>query len=290
MQVGLVVLGLVVRSAGILRQGLMAAMAAAAAAGGATGAANAAAAAAAVAESASDRDMAVGVALIVLSAFGYSLLGCLYEWLSAVRGPAMSHAQVATSTSLIGLVATSAYQLIYTRPRWRELVADRMAQRGVGWWPVVRLYGIFGALFTAHGLVQGVVLQRSGATTVGIISALRASAVAVASGLLFCSSGSSSSHGSSGPPQLQQCLTAPAAASAGIVTGGALLWTLTGAPRPPPSPPPPPPPSLAPLLSAPATTTTAAAAAVPDPAVLAGSRISGRLTEHGLDHKHGKHH
>ncbi|GLC34886.1 hypothetical protein PLESTM_000250400 [Pleodorina starrii] len=218
--VGLVVMGLIVRSSGKIWEALATTTTTTAAppgggpAGG--GAAAAAAAVAATAAAATDRDMALGVALIVMSAFGYSLLGCLYEWLSAVRGPSMSHAQVATSTSLIGLLATSVFQLAYTRPRWQELVMNRMAARGLGWWPVVRLYGMFGALFTVHGLVQGGVLQRSGATAVGIISALRASAVAVASGVLFCR-----------PQAPQQCLTPASAASAGIVTAGALLWTLT---------------------------------------------------------------
>ncbi|GLI64735.1 hypothetical protein VaNZ11_008102, partial [Volvox africanus] len=273
--VGLVVMGLIVRSAGKIREALMAAAAATtgfhAASGDDTLATSALMAATAVARMASDRDITLGVVLIVLSAFGYSLLGCLYEWLSAVRGLAMSHAQVATSTSLIGLVATSIYQLLYTRPRWQELVADRMAQRGLGWWPVVRLYGVFGALFTLHGLVQGVVLQRSGATAVGIISAMRASAVALASGVLFC-----------GPQAAQQCLTPASAASTGIVTAGALLWTLTGMRKSSPSPPLPPssaPPS--PLLA------STAVAAAPDDA---GCKGCDRRSEDALDHKYGKHH
>lgn len=57
------------------------------------------------------------------------------------RNPA---SQVATVTSLVGLVATSAYQLAFTRPRWGPLVAQRMAERGLDWPPVVRLYALFG--------------------------------------------------------------------------------------------------------------------------------------------------
>ncbi|GIL49432.1 hypothetical protein Vafri_5769 [Volvox africanus] len=295
--VGLVVVGLIVRSAGKIREALTAATAATtgfhaasgdatsatstltaamaattgfhAASGDATSATSTLTAATAVARMVSDRDITLGVVLIVLSAFGYSLLGCLYEWLSAVRGLAMSHAQVATGTSLIGLVATSIYQLLYTRPRWQELVADRMAQRGLRWWPVVRLYGVFGALFTLHGLVQGVVLQRSGATAVGIISAMRASAVALASGVLFC-----------GPQAPQQCLTPASAASAGIVTGGALLWTLTGTRKSSP----PPPPSSAPPSTLLAST---AAAAAPGAAECKGCD---RPPEDALHHKYGKLH
>ncbi len=52
--------------------------------------------------------------------------------------------QVSTVTSLVGLVATSAYQLAFTRPRWGPLVAQRMAERGLTWPPVVRLYALFG--------------------------------------------------------------------------------------------------------------------------------------------------
>ncbi len=46
--------------------------------------------------------MAAGVGLVVLSALGYSLLGCLYEWLSAVQGPAMSHAKVKIRVRALG--------------------------------------------------------------------------------------------------------------------------------------------------------------------------------------------
>ncbi|KAG2447117.1 hypothetical protein HYH02_007863 [Chlamydomonas schloesseri] len=216
--VGLVAVGLVVRSAPTLHKTFVAQ----GAAGGAAGGGSAMDVAVAMVKSLSaDRGMAAGVGLVVLSALGYSLLGCLYEWLSAVQGPAMSHAKVATTTSLIGLVATSAFQLAYTRPRWQEMVVQRMAARGLTWWPVVRLYGVFGALFTVHGLVQGVVLQRSGATAVGIVSACRASAVAVASGFMFCR-----------PEAAQQCLTPATSTSAAIVTGGALLWSLTGPRKP----------------------------------------------------------
>ncbi|KAG2444385.1 hypothetical protein HXX76_001139 [Chlamydomonas incerta] len=218
--VGLVAVGLVVRSAPTLSKTFAAQSRAGGTAGGASGSA-ADVAAALVAALAADRGMAAGVGLVVLSALGYSLLGCLYEWLSAVQGAAMSHAKVATTTSLIGLVATSAFQLLYTRPRWQEMVLDRMAARGLTWWPVARLYTVFGALFTVHGLVQGVVLQRSGATAVGIVSACRASAVAVASGVMFCR-----------PEAPQQCLTPATSASAAIVTGGALLWSLTGPRKP----------------------------------------------------------
>ncbi|PNW88106.1 hypothetical protein CHLRE_01g014400v5 [Chlamydomonas reinhardtii] len=216
--VGLVALGLVARSVPTLRKTFAAQSGASDAANGGSALDIAAALATALA---ADRGMAAGVGLVVLSALGYSLLGCLYEWLSAVKGPAMSHAKVATTTSLIGLVATSVFQLLYTRPRWQEMVLDRMSARGLTWRPVMRLYTLFGALFTVHGLVQGVVLQRSGATAVGIVSACRASAVAVASGFMFCR-----------PEAPQQCLTPATLASAAIVTGGALLWSLTGPRKP----------------------------------------------------------
>ncbi|KXZ53204.1 hypothetical protein GPECTOR_7g1097 [Gonium pectorale] len=82
--VGLVVLGLVVRSAGKAWAALTVAPAPVAAAAGAAGAAVAPA----------ELDLAAGAGLIMLSALGYSLLGCLYEWLSALRGAAMSHTAV----------------------------------------------------------------------------------------------------------------------------------------------------------------------------------------------------
>jgi hypothetical protein len=96
-QVGLVVVGLAVRSAGRIRDALAAATTTTGPAAAAAAAAAARAGSAASATLVTDRDMALGVALIALSALGYSLLGCLYEWLSAVRGPAMSHAQASRS-------------------------------------------------------------------------------------------------------------------------------------------------------------------------------------------------
>lgn len=91
MQVGLVVVGLVVRSSGKIREALvLQPLPAAVVTTGSSWAERVAAAVVAMMVP----DVASGVALVALSALGYSLLGCLYEWLSAVRGPAMSHAQV----------------------------------------------------------------------------------------------------------------------------------------------------------------------------------------------------
>lgn len=59
----------------------------------------------------------LGIGLVAASALGYSLLGVVYEWLVMLEGPGMSHTALSLRTSVIGLVALSTYQVVYTLPR-----------------------------------------------------------------------------------------------------------------------------------------------------------------------------
>src|SRR4051794_27763473 len=111
-------------------------------------------------------------------------------------------------TSAFGLMATTAYQVVYTRPRWNELVADRMAARNLQAQDVLQLFAIFGGqrwlhsypldkllidgvrwvtqlagyilnvsvglaavLVTVHTMIQARVLAKSGAMALGIVNA-----------------------------------------------------------------------------------------------------------------------
>ena len=73
-------------------------------------------------------------------------------------------------------------------------------------------------IFTAHSHLQGKMLGLHGAMSVGIVNAMRAVVVSVASAALFCRAGSTS-----------QCLTLVSGSSAVLVTLGALLWATSAA-------------------------------------------------------------
>ncbi|KAJ9513192.1 hypothetical protein QJQ45_029320, partial [Haematococcus lacustris] len=111
--------------------------------------------------------------------------------------------QITLRTSLIGLGAMAAQQLVLEPMREQQLSASL----------VLAMHAAFGGMFTIHSWVQGRVLQRSGALSLGVVNALRSSTVALASGLLFCS-----------PSAPQQCLSVQTGSSAAVVSLGALIW------------------------------------------------------------------
>uniref|UniRef100_A0A7R9Z789 Uncharacterized protein n=1 Tax=Chlamydomonas euryale TaxID=1486919 RepID=A0A7R9Z789_9CHLO len=168
-----------------------------------------------------DPARAVGVALVVTSSVCYSLLGVAYEGLLRTPGgELLSQAQINGRMACVGAAAASAYQLLYTAPRWQQLVVHPVEASGLSYAAVALHYAVFGALFTAHLHVQGRAFGRLGVVAVGIVNALRTAAVSVASAVFFCRP----SAGATG-----QCLSPSAAASAALVTAGAALWATTTA-------------------------------------------------------------
>ncbi|GFH13123.1 uncharacterized protein HaLaN_08944, partial [Haematococcus lacustris] len=90
-----------------------------------------------------------------------------------------------------------------------QLVLEPMREQQLSASLVFAMHAAFGGMFTIHSWVQGRVLQRSGALSLGVVNALRSSTVALASGLLFCS-----------PAAPQQCLSVQTGSSAAVVSFG----------------------------------------------------------------------
>ena len=87
--------------------------------------------------------------------------------------------------------------------------------------PLVALPSPPPGLYTLHSHVQGKVLGRHGAVSLGIVNAMRAVVVAAGRAALFCRPGAPPGAGVSSS---SQCLTLASGTSALVVTAGALLW------------------------------------------------------------------
>ena len=103
--------------------------------------------------------------------------------------------------------------MVYTWPRREELIFHKIRDSGMSVSGVVKLYVMFGFLYTLHSFVQGKVLGQHGAVSLGVINAMRAVVVTAGSAALFCRHGATS-----------QCLTLASGTSAVVVTSGALVW------------------------------------------------------------------
>jgi hypothetical protein len=117
----------------------------------------------------------------------------------------------------VSLAAALAHTLLYARPRWQELVAAPLAASGLTAADVIRSHALYGVITAAHQFMQLRLLASHGALVLGLVNAVRASAVSVLSSALFCATAQ------------QQCLTPWRAISAGVVSLGAAQWVLAGA-------------------------------------------------------------
>lgn len=159
----------------------------------------------------SNDNVRLGVAYTTCSAALYSLLGVVYEHLASLK--ALSHVQINLRMSLTGFVLLVLYQTFYTWPNRERLILEPLAKSGQDPYNVLFSHILFGVCFTGHAMIQGRVLEKSGAMAVGVVNSLRAATVSIVSALLFC-----------GPSAQQQCLDARKGASAAIISVGALIW------------------------------------------------------------------
>lgn len=117
-----------------------------------------------------------------------------------------------------GFVLSTAYQLLYTRPRFDTLVRQHMHAHSVTFRELVHLLVAFGGLFNLHVIAQSMVFKSDGAIGVGVVNSVRGAVLAVVTSLLFCEAGK---------PWL--CLTRQSGASAAVTTLGGLVWVLSDA-------------------------------------------------------------
>ncbi|KAF5840468.1 hypothetical protein DUNSADRAFT_16559 [Dunaliella salina] len=165
-------------------------------------------------------NMRLGVIYTTSSAALYSLLGVVYERLASLK--ALSHVQINLRMSLTGFVLLVLYQTFYTWPHRQRLILEPLAESGQRPGTVIFSHILFGACYTGHAMIQGRVLERSGAMAVNVVNSMRAATVSIVSALLFCA-----------PSAQQQCLDARKGASAAIISVGALIWATAPSPQQP---------------------------------------------------------
>ncbi|PSC69568.1 transporter permease [Micractinium conductrix] len=166
-----------------------------------------------------------GAGMVALAAFLYSLLGVAYEKLLKGTGTPPPNAEIMWNVSILGFLASSAYQALYTVPNWDKLVAAPMAAGGSHPYFVGALLALFGLLFNLHMLVQAAVFKSDGALGVGLVNAVRGAVITIVIAALFCSSDR---------PHL--CLTPQTILSAAVTTLGGAVYVLTGGGKKPPTP------------------------------------------------------
>jgi len=159
-----------------------------------------------------------GSAFVVVAALLYSGLGVAYEKLVSDTAPQPSYSDTLWTISLVGTVASTAYQILYVVPRWDTLVGQHRASRDI---PVLRMWTwfvAFGGLFNLHLFAQSLVFKSDGALAVSLVNALRGAVITVIAGMVFCSQENSA-----------LCLTFQSGAAAGLTAVGAAAWALAGA-------------------------------------------------------------
>lgn len=123
---------------------------------------------------------------------------------------------VPLDTCAAGFAASSAYQALYTAPRWEALVGSRLAARGMAPRDALPLLALFAAAFNVHQYAQGLVFKSEGAVSVGLVNAVRGAVITVVGAWAFCS-----------PAKPSQCLTLQSGAAAAVTTLGGVVWVLS---------------------------------------------------------------
>ena len=162
-------------------------------------------------------DDALGIALALASTFAYAGRTVSMEYAQKQPG-SVTGAELSASIGRWGFVALSAWQLGYTVPRWASLVSAPSAAAGVTATRAAVYHAAYVATRAAFVLSQNEVIRTSGATGVGLVTAMRSVAVGLVSSLLFCGTMPS------------QCLNSVQLACAAVVVAGGVTYALAVAP------------------------------------------------------------
>lgn len=127
----------------------------------------------------------------------------------------LTHSCVPGTPTPAGFLIVSAYQLVYTLPRFKELVSDKMEANRLSPSELLPLLLAFGAMFNLHMLAQSGVFKSDGAIGVGVVNSVRGAALTVVTSVLFCS-----------PERPWLCLSMQSGLSAAVTTLGGMLWVL----------------------------------------------------------------
>jgi hypothetical protein len=170
---------------------------------------------------------------------------CITSWPYQVLAQCLQVARVYTS---VGAVALTIYQVVYTLPRWQQLVAEPFQKGQTSLMVILGLYlvhagtervfkalpfatsvhlawlhtptdhAVHAVLFVLHNQVNSITIQKNGLLAVSIVNASRSVVMAAISHVYFCT-----------PDKPLQCLNKVSAISSAIIAAGALTWALAGA-------------------------------------------------------------
>lgn len=120
---------------------------------------------------------------------------------------------VRVGTSCIGIL--SVYMVLYTIPRWNELVSDNIKARGGNLHVIFFSFVWLVISQLAHALTYFMLLGSVGAISTGILQSLRAILVFAFSSLLFCE------------VQESQCYTLKRGLATLVVVAGVIYYSLS---------------------------------------------------------------
>jgi drug/metabolite transporter (DMT)-like permease len=135
-------------------------------------------------------DVLHGLILVVGGSVMHALTYVLLEGIMTVGDERLTIAQ---NCAIQGLVAASCFlvwQLLYTIPRWEELIGEPMKQAGTTVWTALGILLLFAGTNLVHAMTFLHTLRHvtGGATSAGVLKGLQAVLVFVATDYLFCGS------------------------------------------------------------------------------------------------------
>lgn len=118
---------------------------------------------------------------------------------------------------LVACIALAVWQLVYTRPRWMELIAQPMNQAGTSWQQALCVFFAIGLANFVHALSFMYTLRHfpGGAVSAGILKGLQAVIVFLATSAVFCGTAAGGE---------EMCINIAKLLSLVVVVGGSLIY------------------------------------------------------------------
>ena len=129
-----------------------------------------------------------GLILVLLGSMMHALTYVMSEFIMTVGDSKLSVQQNCAVQGIVATVSFGIWQLVYTLPRWDEKIGQPMNDAGTTAWDALKILGLFAATNFVHALTFFHTLRHypGGATSAGIMKALQAVLVFVATHLVYC--------------------------------------------------------------------------------------------------------
>ena len=136
----------------------------------------------------------IGIALILLGSSTHALTWVLIEkWTqqpnkshTAAQNDVVAPELVSSLMGLFGTIFYTAWQIVYTIPRWEELVLDPIAERDGNIWHILFAYVLLAFMGYLHAVSFYHLLGHVGSVATGVMKGVQSVAVLVLSHKAFC--------------------------------------------------------------------------------------------------------